>query len=59
MEIGNNITYRQRIPNLTFTAIKFREAENTLRKELSSEELKKFNNLVERNKKYTNADLVL
>ena len=59
MKIGNNITYIHQKTTPSFGAIKFREAENTLRQDLSSKELEIFKKLVEKNRQYKNTDLVL
>ena len=59
MNVVNDTTYRPRTIVPAFKAIKYQEAESTLRENLSSDELEKFKRLVARNNQYINADLVL
>ncbi|MBO6088581.1 hypothetical protein J6P92_09615 [bacterium] len=59
MNIINDTTYRPHTAVPTFMAIKYHGAENTLRENLTSDELEKFKRLVARNNQYVNADLVL
>lgn len=59
MKIVNNITYIPKAATPAFGAIQYQGAENTLRENLTSDELDKFKRLVDRNRQYVNANLVL
>lgn len=59
MQLINDITYKPKATAPTFKAIQYQGAENTLRENLTSDELEKFKRLVARNRQYVNANFVL